>query len=89
MEKALIFNFHAINVGNFEIVDLFMLFNITYRLFNYTQQHMYTHAHTHTQTHIYILFMKSKIYIKIFKTLLHVSITRSASGSIYCSLLKL
>jgi len=44
---------------------------------------------THTNTCIYILFQKYKIYIKIFKTLLHVSITRSSSGSIYCSLLKL
>jgi len=30
-------------------------------------------------------FKKSKIYIKTFKTLLHVSNTRSSSGSIYCS----
>ena len=30
-----------------------------------------------------------KIYIKTLKTLLHVSITRSSSGSILCSLLKL
>jgi len=29
------------------------------------------------------------MYIKTLKTLLHVSITRSSSGSIYCSLLKL
>ena len=29
------------------------------------------------------------MYIKTFKTLLHVSITRSSSGSIYCSLSKL
>jgi len=35
------------------------------------------------------LFNKSKIYIKTFRTLLPVSITRSSSGSIYCSLLKL
>jgi len=27
----------------------------------------------------------SKIYVKTLKTLLHVSITRSASGSIHCS----
>jgi hypothetical protein len=33
--------------------------------------------------------MKSKIHIKTFKTLLHVSILRSSSGSIHCSLLKL
>jgi len=32
---------------------------------------------------------ESKIYIETLKTLLHVSITRSPSGSIYCSLLKL
>jgi len=49
---------------------------------------------THTNTgiyiiYIYILFKKSKIYIKAFKTLLHVSITRSSSGSIHYSLLKL
>ena len=31
----------------------------------------------------------SKIYIKKFKTILHISITRSSSGSIYCSLVKL
>ena len=48
-------------------------------LFNYTHQHM----------NIYILFKKCKIYIKTFKMLLHVSFTRSSSGSIYCSLLKL
>jgi len=60
-------------------------------LFNYTHQYMHTHTHTHTHTHIYIyiLFKKSKIYIKTLKTLLHVSITRSSSVSIYCSLLKL
>jgi hypothetical protein len=39
--------------------------------------------------YIYILYNKPKIYIKTLKTLLHVSITRSSSGSIYCSLLKL
>jgi len=50
-----------------------------YSLFNYTHQHM----------HVYILFKKSKIFIKTFKMLLHVSITRSSSASIYCSLLKL
>jgi len=44
---------------------------------------------THTNTCTYILFKKSKIYIKIFKTVQHVSITRSSSGSIYCFLLKL
>jgi len=44
---------------------------------------------THTNTCTYILLKKSKIYIKTFKTLLHVSIKRSSSGSIYCSLLKL
>ena len=38
--------------------------------------------------YIYILFKKYKIYIKTFKTLLHVSIIRSSSGSTYCSLLK-
>ena len=48
-----------------------------------------THTHTHTHIYIYILFKRSKIYIKTFKTLLHVSITRSSSRSIYCSLLKL
>jgi len=48
-------------------------------LFNYTHQH----------THIYVLFKKSKIYIKALKTLLHVSTIRSSSGSILCSLLKL
>jgi len=42
--------------------------------------------HTHTHTYIIYLFKKSKIYIKTFKTLLHVSITRSSSGSIYYSL---
>jgi len=53
-------------------------------LFNYTHQHMHIYIYTH-----YILFKKSKIYIKTFKTLLHVSITRSSSESISCSLLKL
>ena len=49
----------------------------------------HAHGHTHVYIHIYILFKKSKIYIKTFKTLLHVSITRSSSESIYCSLLSL
>jgi len=44
-------------------------------LFHYTHQHMHTHTHT-----IYI--KKSKIYIKTVKTLLHISIIRSSSGSI-------
>jgi len=46
-----------------------------------------THTHTHIYIYIYILFKKSKIYLKTFKKLLHVSITRSSSGSIYCELL--
>ena len=48
-------------------------------VFNYTHQHV----------HIYVLFKKSKIYIKTLKTLQHVSIIWSSSGSILCSLLKL
>ena len=39
--------------------------------------------------HLYTLFKKFKIYIEALKTLLHVSILRSSSGSTYCSLLKL
>jgi len=35
------------------------------------------------------LLNKSKIYIETFRTLQHVSITRSSSGNKYCSLLKL
>jgi len=65
---------------------LFLSFHRAFcSLFNYTHQH----THTHTHIYIYILFKKSKIYIRKFKTLLHVSITRSSSGSLYCSLLKL
>jgi len=44
---------------------------------------------THQLMHLYILFKKFKIYIKTLKTLLHVSIPRSSSGSTYCSLLKI
>ena len=55
----------------------------------YSVDYLITHTNTCTCIYIYILFQKSKIYIKTFKTLLHVSITRSSSGSIYCSLLKL
>ena len=47
----------------------------------------YLLTHTHQQMHI--LFKKSKIYIRTFITLLHVSITRSSSGRVHCSLLKL
>jgi len=54
-------------------------------LFNYTHQQL----HIYICIYIYVLFKKSKIYIKALKTLLHVSITRSSSGSLYCSLLKL
>ena len=50
---------------------------------------VYLITHTNTCIYIYILFKVSKICIKTFKTLLHVSITRSSSGSIHCSLLKL
>ena len=39
--------------------------------------------------HLCIILKKLKIYIKTLKTLLHVSIIRSSSGSTYCSLLKL
>ena len=42
--------------------------------------------YTHQIMHLYIILKKFKIYIK---TLLHVSIIRSFSGSTYCSLLKL
>ena len=45
--------------------------------------------HTPTNALIYIILKKFKIYIKTLKTLLHVSIIRSSSGSTYCSLLKL
>ena len=48
-----------------------------------------THTHTHIYIYIYTLLKKFKIYIKTLKTLLHVSITISSSGSIHCSLLKL
>ena len=52
------------------------------RAHTHTHAHTQTHTNTNTHTHIYILFKKSKIDIKTFKTLLHVSITRSFSGSI-------
>jgi len=45
-----------------------------------------THTHTHTHICVCVFFKESTIYIK---TLLHISITRSSSGSIYFSLLKL
>ena len=51
--------------------------------------YLITHTNTCMYLYICVLFKKSKIYMKTFKTLLHVSITRSSSGSIYCSLLKL
>jgi len=38
--------------------------------------------------HCYIVIVQN-LYTKTFKTLLHVSILRSSSGSTYCSLLKL
>jgi len=38
---------------------------------------------------LFILFTKFTIYIKTLKTLLHISILRSSSGILYCSLLKL
>jgi hypothetical protein len=44
---------------------------------------------THTNKCIFYNIMKSKIQIKTFKMLLHVSIFTSSSGSIQCSLLKL
>jgi hypothetical protein len=59
-------------------------------LFYHFTVHSVDYLITHTNTCIiYKVFVKSKIYIKIFKTLLHVSITRSSPGSIYFSLLKL
>ena len=46
-------------------------------LFNYTHHHVHTHIYIYiyiyTHTHTHTLFKKSKIYIKTFKTLLHVS----------------
>jgi len=87
----------TLNKLTYLILSLNKLFNLgpnitltwCIQLFNYTHQHMHTHTHTHTHTHIYILFKKSKICIKIFKTLLHVLIIRSSAGSVYCSLLNL
>ena len=38
------------------------------------QSYSLNNKYTHTHTQIYILFKKSKIYIKTLKTLLHVSI---------------
>jgi len=65
---------------------------IIFPLITYTSLHTPTrahaHTHTHTHTHIYILFKRSKICIIAFKTILHVSITRSSSWSIHCSLQK-
>ena len=52
---------------------------------NEYQEFNYVITHTNTCTYKYILFKKSKIYIKTFKTLLHFSITRPSSGSIYCA----
>ena len=43
---------------------------------------------THQRMHYYIVIVKN-LYTKTFKTLLHVSIFRSSSGSTYRSLLKL
>ena len=54
-----------------------------------THSVVYSITHTNTRIHMYVIFKKSKIYIKTFKTLLHVSTIRSSSGSIYCSLLNL
>jgi hypothetical protein len=45
--------------------------------------------YTHQQMHFFKIFMKSKIHIKTFKTLLHVLIFRSSSESIHGSFLKL
>jgi hypothetical protein len=45
--------------------------------------------YTHHQMHNLNNIMKFKIHIKTFKMLLHVSILRSSSGTIHCSLLKL
>jgi len=62
-----------------------------YYIINY--YYLITHTniciYTYIYIYIYILFKKPKIYITTLKTLVHVSITRSSSGSIYCSLLKL
>ena len=58
--------------------------------YRYTVQSVvYSVTHTNIYIYIYILFKKSKIYIKTLKKLLHVSITRSSSGSILSSLLNL
>ena len=59
------------------------------RTFKNNVTHLIAHTNTCIYIYIYILFKKSKIFIKTFKTLVHVSITRSSSGSFHCSLLKL
>jgi len=46
--------------------------------------------YTHQLMHLYtIIFKKFRTYIKTIKTLLHISIIQSSSGSTYCSMLKL
>ena len=76
-----------------QIFGLIFLYNYTVytvvHLIIHTDTCTHTHTHTYIYIYIYILFKKSKIHIKTLKTLLHVSITRSSSGSIRCSLLKL
>ena len=54
-----------------------------YIIIYYFITHTNTCTHTHIQyIYIYIYIKKSKIYIKTVKTLLHISIIRSSSGSI-------
>ena len=76
------------NLSNLTRADKFSRLSLNTSHF---EKMFHTHLITHTNTciHLYILFKKSKIYIKTFKTLLHVSITRSSSGSVYFTLLKL
>jgi len=62
-------------------------FKNIYRCTVHSVEYLFTH--TNKCIYIYILFKKSKIYIKTLKTLLHVSIIRSSSGNIHCSLPKL
>ena len=81
------------HISSLALCSYILIINYYYYYYYYVFYRFTVHSLgyliTHTDTCTYILFKKSKIYIKTFKTLLHVSITRSSSGILYCSLLKL
>jgi hypothetical protein len=73
--------------GNLYSIPIYPELLVTFLSLSFTVHSVVCLINTPTNAHIFIYL--TRIHIKTLKTLLHVSIIRSSSGRIHCSLLKL